>query len=38
VKTQNLNRATTNEQVGFLVPKVGTSIVAVDNHMAVIQV
>jgi hypothetical protein len=37
-KTQNLNRTTTNKQVGSLVPKVKTVVVAIDNHMAVIQV
>jgi hypothetical protein len=37
-KTQNVNRVTTNKQVGFLVLEVGTIVVATDNHMAVIQV
>jgi hypothetical protein len=37
-KTQNLSRATTKKQVGSSIPKVGTTIVAIDNHMAVIQV
>jgi hypothetical protein len=37
-KIQNLSRATTNKQVGSSVPKVGTTIVAIDNHMAIIQV
>jgi hypothetical protein len=36
-KTHNLNRATTNKQVSYLSPKVGTIIVAINNHMAVIQ-
>jgi hypothetical protein len=37
-KIQNFNRATTDKHVGSLVPKVGTTIVAIDNHMAIIQV
>jgi len=37
-KTQNLNRTTTEKQVGFSIPKVGTTIVVIDNHMVVIQV
>jgi hypothetical protein len=37
-KTQNLNETTTNKQVGSLVPKVRTVVVAIDNHMAKIQV
>jgi hypothetical protein len=37
-KIQNLSRATTNKQVGSSVPKVGTTIVAIDNHTAIIQV
>ncbi len=37
-KTWNVNKATTNKQVGSLVPKVGTTFVAIDNHMAIIQV
>ncbi len=37
-KTQNLNKATTNKQVGFSVTEVGTAIVVIDNHMVVIQI
>ncbi len=37
-KTQNLSRTTTEKQVGFSIPKVGTTIVVIDNHMVVIQV
>jgi hypothetical protein len=35
-KTQNVNKATIDKQVGYSVPKVGKSIVAIDNHMVVI--
>ncbi len=31
-------RATKEKQVSFLIPKVGTIIVIIDNHMVVIQV
>ncbi len=37
-KTQNVSKVTTNKKVGSLVPKVGTTVVAIDNHMVVIQV
>ncbi len=37
-KSQNVSKATTEKQVGYLIPKVGTVIVALDNHMAIIQV
>jgi hypothetical protein len=37
-KTLNLSRTTTKKQVGSLVPKVRTTIIATDNHMEVIQV
>ncbi len=37
-KIQNVNRATTNKQVGFLIPEVGIAVVAIDNHMAVIHI
>ncbi len=37
-KTQNLSRTTTKKQVGSLVPKVGIVVIAINNHMAVIQV
>jgi len=36
--TQNLNKATIEKQVGSSVPKVGTTTIAIDNHMAVIQI
>ncbi len=35
-KTQIVNRTTTKKQVGSLVLEVGTTTVAIDNHMAVI--
>ncbi len=37
-KTYNVSKKTTDKQVGYLVPKVGTIVVTIDNHMAVIQV
>jgi hypothetical protein len=37
-KTQNLSKTTIEKQVGSSIPKVGTSTIAIDNHMAVIQV
>jgi hypothetical protein len=37
-KTQNVSKATTNKQVGYLVLEVGIANVAIDNHMAIIQV
>jgi hypothetical protein len=37
-KTQNLSKITTKKQVGSCVPEVGTIAVAIDNHMAIIQV
>ncbi len=37
-KTQNVSKTTTKKQVGSSVPKVGTTNVAIDNHMAIIQV
>jgi hypothetical protein len=37
-KTYNLSKSTIDKQVSSLVTKVGTTIVAIDNHMAVIQV
>ncbi len=37
-KTQNVGKKTTKKQVGSSISKVGTTIVAIDNHMAVIQV
>jgi hypothetical protein len=35
-KTWNVSRATIKKQVGCLVPKVGTTVITIDNHMAVI--
>ncbi len=37
-KTQNLSRITIDKQVSFSIPKVGTTIVIIDNHMVVIQI
>jgi S-adenosylmethionine:tRNA-ribosyltransferase-isomerase (queuine synthetase) len=37
-KTQYVNKVTTKKQVGSSILKVGTTVVAMDNHMAVIQV
>jgi len=37
-KTLNLSRTTTKKQVGSLIPKVGIVVIAINNHMAVIQV
>jgi hypothetical protein len=37
-KIQNVNRTTIEKQVGSLIQEVRTIIVAIDNHMAVIQV
>jgi hypothetical protein len=37
-KTKNVSRATTYKQVGSSVLKVGTIVVAINNHMAIIQV
>ncbi len=37
-KTQNVNKVTIDKQVGSLVPEVGTTVVTIDNHMAIIQV
>jgi hypothetical protein len=37
-KNQNLSKATIHKQVGFSVPKVGTTIVTINNHRAIIQV
>jgi hypothetical protein len=36
-KTQNLSKVTIDKQVGSSVPRVGTTIVTIDNHMAIIQ-
>ncbi len=37
-KIQNVSKATRDKQVGPLVPKVGTIIVAINNHVVVIQI
>jgi len=37
-KTQNVSRATIDKQVGYSLLEVGTTIVTIDNHMAIIQV
>jgi hypothetical protein len=37
-KIHNLTITTIKKQVSFLVLKVGTIVVAINNHMAVIQV
>jgi hypothetical protein len=37
-KIQNVSKTTTNKQVGFLVPKVRTIVVVINNHMVLIQV
>jgi hypothetical protein len=37
-KIQNLSKTTIEKQVGLLIPKVGTSTIAIDNHMVIIQV
>ncbi len=37
-KTYNVNKTTTDKQVGYLVPKVRTIVIAIDNHMAVIHI
>ncbi len=38
-KTQNLSKTTMNKQVNYYsIPKVGTTVVVIDNHMVIIQV
>jgi hypothetical protein len=37
-KTQNVSKTTTEKQVGSLVLEVITTIVAIDNHISVIEV
>jgi hypothetical protein len=37
-KTQNVSKTTIEKQVGFLVPKVRTVAITINNHMAIIQV
>jgi hypothetical protein len=33
-----LSRVTTKKQVNSSIPKVGIAVIAIDNHMAIIQV
>jgi hypothetical protein len=35
---QNVSKVTIEKQISPLVPKVGTTTMAIDNHMAIIQV
>jgi hypothetical protein len=37
-KIQDVSIVTTKKQVNSSIPKVGTTVVAIDNHMVVIQV
>ncbi len=37
-KTQNVSKVTTKKQVDSIVQEVGTTVVAIDNHMVIIQV
>jgi hypothetical protein len=37
-ENSNVSKITTKKQVGFSIPKVGTIVVAIDNHMVIIQV
>ncbi len=37
-KTHNLSKTTIDKQVSSSIPKVGTTVVAIDNHMAIIQI
>jgi hypothetical protein len=37
-KIHNVNKTTTNKQIGSSIWKVGTTIIAIDNHIVVIQV
>jgi hypothetical protein len=37
-KTYNVSRTTIEKQFGFSIPKVGTIVVVIDNHTAIIQV
>jgi len=37
-KIENVNRATIDKQVGSSVLEVGTTVIAIDNHMAIILV
>jgi hypothetical protein len=37
-KTENVSKTTTEKQVDYVVPKVGTAVVSINNHMVIIQV
>jgi hypothetical protein len=37
-KTKNVSRATTNKQVNFSILEIRTTIVAINDHMTIIQV
>jgi hypothetical protein len=37
-ENSNVSKATINIQVGSSIPKVGTSVVVMDNYMAIIQI
>jgi hypothetical protein len=37
-KTHNVSKVTTLKQISFSIPEVGTIVVIIDNHMAIIQV
>jgi hypothetical protein len=37
-KTQNLSRTTIDKQVDYLILEIKTTIVAINNHMVVIQI
>jgi hypothetical protein len=37
-KTQNVSKVTTEKQMGLSIPKIRIVTVAIDNHMAIIQV
>jgi hypothetical protein len=37
-KIQNISKTTIDKQVGLSVLEIGTTIVTIDNHMAIIQV
>jgi hypothetical protein len=37
-KNYSISKVTIDKQVGLSVPEIGTTIVAIDNHMAIIQI
>jgi len=37
-KTFNVNKTTTRKQVGYSVLEIRTTVVVIDNHMAIVQV